>query len=385
MKRKSSILVGLMLFALLLAIGYGTYGIMQRKAVNEAKEKTRQQVPELTFRANELTQPKKQALGGAIEWTGTVNAADLVLVKAKVGGTLSQLKVTEGASVKAGQVIASISIADAGSRLAERDASLQAARSALKAAQTLHESNKRLAEKNFISPVAVESSRNQLETAQAQVRSAQAALDTTNTALREAVVVSPMAGKVIKRQVSLGEKVSPEQALVTVASTDKLEVIGSIGLHQTNRVTAGQTVSINIEGITAPLNGKIERIGPAAEAGTRSMPIVVKFTPIAGAALTSSLTPGQFATLQAAVVDSESALTIPVAAVQTERGLPTVWLLQNNQLKRRVVKLGKRDPNGQVVEVLEGLTEKDSLLASRFDNLRDGQKASVQATATKGS
>ncbi len=378
MKRQSAIVVTFVAIGLLAAIGYGSYGIYQRKAANDAKEKDRQKTPELIFRSNELTQAKKQPLSGAIEWTGTVTAADQAVVKAKVSGTLSKLSVGEGDSVKAGQIIATITVADAGSRLAERDAGLQAARSALKAAQTQHESNLRLAEKNFISPVAVEASRNNLETAQAQVRTAQAALATTNTALREAVVLAPINGKVVKRQAAVGEKVSPEQPLLIISSTQKLEVTGAIGLHQIARIAPGQTVSVTIEGLAKPLTGKVDRVGPAAEAATRAMPIVVKLD-----ASEASVSPGQFASLQITVVETEQSLTVPVAAVQTERGLPTIWLLENNQLKRRVVKLGKRDPNGQVIEVIEGLTGQETLLASRFDNLRDGQKATVQAADAK--
>jgi membrane fusion protein, multidrug efflux system len=378
MKRQSAIVVSLVAIGLLAAVGYGSYGIYQRRAANDAKEKDRQKTPELSFRSNELTQAKKQPLSGSIEWTGTVTAADQAVVKSKVSGTLSKLSVGEGDSVKAGQIIATVSVADAGSRLAERDASVQAARSALKAAQTQHESNLRLAEKNFISPVAVETSRNNLEAAQAQVRTAQAALATTNTALREAVVIAPISGKVIKRQATVGEKVSPEQPLLSITSTQKLEVTGAIGLHQTARINPGQAVSVTIEGLAKPLTGKVDRVGPSAEAGTRAMPIVVKLD--AGDA---SVSPGQFASLQVIVVESELSLTVPVGAVQIERGLPTIWVLENNQLKRRVVKLGKRDPNGQVIEVIEGLTGQEMLLSSRFDNLRDGQKASVQNAGAK--
>lgn len=378
MKRKTAVVVGLVGVAVVAAVSYGSYGILQRKAVNDAKEKDRQQIPELTFRANELTSPKRQPLSGAIEWTGTVNAADQATVKAKINGTLSRLSVTEGDEVKVGQAIATITVADAGARLAERDAGVQAAKSALKAAQTQHQSNLQLVEKNFISPVAVENSRNQLEAAQAQLRTAQAALDTTASALRESQVVAPINGKVIKRQVTVGEKVSVEQPLLIVSSTGKLEVVGNVSVYQIARLQPGQPVKISVEGQAKTLSGKITRIAPAAEAGTRAMPVVVSLE-----SANQTISPGQFATMQVAVQDSDNSLTVPVSAVQIERGLPTVWLLENNQLKRRVVKIGKRDANGQVLEIIEGLTGNEQLLASRFDNLRDGQKAVVASANAK--
>jgi membrane fusion protein, multidrug efflux system len=374
MQRKSILVFALASAAIVGAIGYGVFNVVQRQAVNAAKEKQRAQIPELTFRANELTVPKRQALNGAIEWTGTVTAADQAIVKAKINGTLSRLTVTEGDAVKAGQSLATITVADAGARMAERDAGVQAAKSALKAAQTLHQSNLQLVEKNFISPVAVENSRNQLEAAQAQLRTAQAALEATTSALREAQILAPINGKVIKRQITLGEKVSIEQPLLVISSTGKLEVVGNVSLHQTAKLQPGQAVTIQIEGQAKPLEGKIARIAPAAEAGTRAMPVVVALE--AGGA-GQNISPGQFATLQVALQDGDTALTIPVSAVQIERGLPTVWLLENNQLKRRVIKIGRRDANGQLLSVTEGLAGTETLLATRFDNLRDGQKANV--------
>ncbi len=376
MNRQSALLAAAATLGLIAAIAYGSYGIIQRNATNAAKEQERKAVVELTFRQDELTQPENQSLSAAVEWTGNVTAADQVVVKSKVSGTLTKLAVAEGDSVKQGQTLAGVSVADAGSRLAERNAVLQGAQSAVKAAQAQHDSNIRLAEKNFISAVAVEASRNQLDTARAQLRSAQATLDTANTALNEAVVIAPISGKVIKRQITLGEKVSPEQPLLVVSSTQKLEVVGAVGLHQISKLFTGQAVRVSIEGIANPINAKVQRVGPAAESGTRAMPVVVRFD-----SGTEGVSPGQFANLQVVVVDANRSLTVPVAAVQTERGQPTIWLLENNQLKRRVIKLGKRDANGQVVEVLEGLTASDTLLGSRFDNLRDGQKASVIAAA----
>ena len=48
-------------------------------------------------------------------------------------------------------------------------------------------------------------------------------------------------------------------------------------------------------------------------------------------------------------------------------------------LARRAVTVGRRDEREGRVEVLQGVTPASRVLAARFDNLREGAKASVVA------
>ena len=67
-----------------------------------------------------------------------------------------------------------------------------------------------------------------------------------------------------------------------------------------------------------------------------------------------------------------------VAAVQA--GFPRD--VKALQLARRAVTVGRRDEREGRVEVLQGLTPAATVLAARFDNLREGAKATVVAMKT---
>jgi membrane fusion protein, multidrug efflux system len=56
--------------------------------------------------------------------------------------------------------------------------------------------------------------------------------------------------------------------------------------------------------------------------------------------------------------------------------------VEQGKLLRRTVTTGRRDPVRGRAEVLEGIKPDVLVLGARFDNLREGAKARVVATAT---
>ena len=72
----------------------------------------------------------------------------------------------------------SIDLADLGSRVAERQATVESARAQFAQAERAHASNQRLADQQFISPNALDASRAALDAARAGLDAAQAQLDT---------------------------------------------------------------------------------------------------------------------------------------------------------------------------------------------------------------
>src|SRR4029079_15267561 len=116
-----------------------------------------------------------------------------------------------------------IDLADLQSRVADRSAAVEAAQASLADAERQHAANVGLASQNFISTTALQSSQAKVDSARAQLKSAQAQLATTRVGLRDAGLVSPIAGIVGKRHVVPGEKVSAEQQLITVVDLSTLE------------------------------------------------------------------------------------------------------------------------------------------------------------------
>ncbi|MBK9133341.1 MAG: efflux RND transporter periplasmic adaptor subunit [Betaproteobacteria bacterium] len=340
----------------------------------DGKDGKKPDVP-LEFVAREVVQPALARLPALIEFSGPLVAPQTAVVRARAGGTLVELRAAEGQRVAAGQPIGRIDVAELTSRVAERNAMLESARAALAQTERTHASNERLAQQNFISPIALENSRAGLEAARAHLGAAQASLETTRVATRDTVVTAPIAGIVARRHVLPGEKVSPEQQLVTIVDITRLELAGTVGTHEVARLAPGLPVQVQVEGMPAALAGRIARIAPAAEPGTRSIGVTIEL-----ANPKETLRAGQYAIVRTTLADDTERLTLPASAVGHAGGEDHVWVIERGVLARRAVTLGRRETRegreGRV-EVLQGVTPASVVLAVRFDNLREGARASV--------
>lgn len=335
--------------------------------------------PPLEFRANEVVQPQRASLPERIAFSGPLVAPNTALLRARMPGTLLALTVAEGDRVKAGQVLGRIDMAELAPRIAERSAMLDSARASLAQAERTHASNERLAAQNFISPNALDGSRAQVDTARAALAAAQATLESTRVGQRDATLVAPIAGIVAKRHVLPGEKLSAEQQVLTIVDLARLELAASVGTHEVARLAPGMPVQVRVEGHDAALTGQLARIAPAAEAGTRSIGVTVAL-----ANVQERLRAGQYAIGEVLLPDDRQRLLLPAAAVGSTAGQSHVWVIEGGKLARRAVTLGRRDEAGGRVEVLDGVGADARVLASRFDNLREGGLALVAGSTPAG-
>ena len=278
----------------------------------------------LQFQAREFTSPERLTLADVVEIAGPLVAPATAVVRARSGGTLLSLKVVEGSRVAAGQPLGTLDVPEVSSRVAERSALLESARAGVLQAERAHAQNENLATQRFISPAALDSSRSALETARAQLAAAEAALSSVRASLRDSALVAPIGGIVSKRHALAGEKLAPEQPVVTLVDLARLELAGSVGTHLVSRLEAGQPVQVYVEGMNAPLAGRVARIAPAAEPGTRAIGVTVEL-PNPGERLRA----GQYAVARARLADPEPRWTLPETAVVHSGGQPQVWVLQD--------------------------------------------------------
>ena len=337
------------------------------------KDGKKPEVP-LEFVPREVVQPALARLPSRVEFSGPLVAPQTSLVRAKAAGTLVSMSAAEGSRVQAGQVVGRIDMAETSSRVAERSANLESARATLAQAERTHASNERLAAQQFISPIALDNSRAAVDTARAALNAAQAALDTTRVGLRDASVLAPISGIVAKRHVLPGEKVSIDQQVLTIVDLARLELAGSVGTHEVARLAAGMPVEVSVEGVAQPVAGRIARIAPAAEPGTRSIGVTIEL-----ANPQETLRAGQYALARVTLADDQERLTLPAGAVGNAAGQDHVWMIENGVLARRAVTVGRRDERAARVEILQGVSPASQVLAARFDNLREGAKALVVA------
>lgn len=329
----------------------------------------------LQFNPSEVVRPVQVALPAFIEFSGALVAPNTAVVRAKGGGVLIALSSPEGSRVKAGQSLGTLDLEDLRQRVAERAASVEAARAQAEQAQRSHLANEGLAKQNFIAPTALDSSRASMDAARAQHAAAQAQLQTMQVQLRQASLTSPINGWVAKRHAVPGEKLQAEQPVLTVVDLSQLELAGLVGTHEVARLRPGMSATVRIEGLPEPVTASIARISPQAEPGTRSIGVTLAMRNPG-----ELLRAGQYAVARVQLDDPEPRLTVPSTALVGSQGQQQVWVIDQGQLKRRLVTTGRVDREGGRVEVLSGLDAGAQVLAGRYENLREGAKAAVQAS-----
>src|SRR5450755_4154729 len=312
-KAKRRIWVGGVVAGLVVATLAGA-AVWKVRSDADARNKTTEVVA-LEFVASEVARPLLARMPLTLEFSGPLVAPRTAVVRAKAAGTLLTLAVAEGSRVKAGQVIGAIDLADLQSRAADRAALVESAQASLIEAERQNTANVGLAAQNFISPTALQTSQARLDAARAQLKSAQAQLTSSRVGISEATLAVPISGIVGKRHVVPGEKVSAEQMIVTVVDLSTLELAGSVGTHEVSLLQPGQVAAIRIEGQSSDVPGRIDRIAPAAEAGTRAIGVVVVLDNKG-----ERFRAGQYAQARVELADDSERLTVPLAAVGQASG-----------------------------------------------------------------
>jgi membrane fusion protein, multidrug efflux system len=363
------------LVVLVLVAGLGGAVVLRAGKLDAGKGGDAAPPVALQFGADDIAYVESRPLARWLPVSGTLQSVRQTVVKAKVAGDVAGLTVREGEPVRAGQTVAHIDSPDLKSRLVERQGAVESARAQLALAEKTRAMNLRLLNDKFISQNAFDGTESSFNVARGNVKSAEAQVQLAQNALADADVVAPLTGIVSKRHVQTGEKVAIEAPILTIVDLKDLEVQAMVPAIDVPELTRGMPVELRVDGFgERRFGGRIDRINPSTEAGTRAIIVYVSL-PNPDAALRN----GMFATGRIGLAASEPAPTLPAAAVRSEAGQSYVWTIERGKLARRIVITGRRDETNARVEIKTMLPGETPVLAARFDNLKDGAPALVKA------
>ena len=357
-----------------LAVGVGLR--MSMRAAAETPDSAKAAVT-LEFTPADVASIEPKALSRWLPVSGTLQPVNQTTVKAKVSGEIRQILVREGESVKAGQVLARFDTSDLDARLTDRIGALESSRAQLALAEKTRTQNLALLKQNFISQTAYDSAESNLSVSQGTLKSNEAQVQLAKNALRDAVVITTLDGTVAKRNVQPGEKVNFDSPLFTVVDLGRMELQAMVPANDIPEIVIGMPVELSTEGFgERRFQGQVERINPMTEAGTRAILVFVRI-PNPDAVLRG----GMFATGRIRLAAGAPVPTLPDTAIRTEAGQNFVWGIENGKLLRRIVVIGKKDEAAGRTEVKTELAPGMLVLATHFDNLKEGLPAVVRATA----
>lgn len=171
----------------------------------------------------------------------------------------------------------------------------------------------------------------------------------SNESLADYSIVASTAGTVVSRDAAVGQVVSTEQSLYTVADLSTVWVDFPIPSHLAGRIRAGQRAMIRSEAqADLKTEGRVSYVGPILEKDTR-----VAHGRVVLDDRGKRWQPGLFVTVDVIVESVRVAVAVPEDAIVRMTDGPAVFRSIGDEFEMQPVTLGRTD--GRLTEIVEGL------------------------------
>ena len=342
-----------------------------------------------------------------LQFSARVATLSRVDVGSTVTGRVAQVRVSEGAQVRHGDVLVQLESDELRAALAQSVASERQAqarlaglrssgRSAAQAARaqadaTLQAASaslarvQRLVTEGFYSPAQLDEARRVVDVARAQQRNAQAQIEANADAgtdvaqaqaqlalaqaatvaaqarLAQTALVAPSDARVLVREVEPGQIVQPGKALLSLALAGPTQLLAQLDERFLDQLQPGQKAAVVADAFADQrFAARVLSIAPAVDAQRGAIEVKFALDEQAPAYLREDMT----LSVEVETARRESALVLPQAtlrgAMAGDTGAVLVLVLQDGRAEARAVRLGLRTLDA--VEVLEGLTGGDTVL-----------------------
>jgi RND family efflux transporter MFP subunit len=382
-KRRRNTVIGL----IVIALAAGGWTVAQRSGAKAgagasdtaAAAKKAPEAPEVyELASGDVAAIDARSLSVRLPLSGSLTPLTQATIKSKVSGAVQETTAQEGMAVNAGQVLARLDTADLKARLTQQEAALDEARAKLAMASKNEANNLALLEKKYISQTSYDTTQNAVELARANVKSALAQMEIARIALNDAVIRAPFSGIVSKRHVQAGEKLSPDTPVFTIVNLAQMTLEAQVPASDIPRIQIGQEVQFKVDGFQERgFTGKVVRINPTTESGSRAMLVYIAVDNRDGALRGGMFAKGAITTARSPVMP-----LVPLAAVRADREGPVVYKIEQGKVVAQPVTLGLRNDDEGMAEVRQGLEAGASVIVSRLDSVRPGSRVKLPAAAT---
>jgi len=320
------------------------------------------------------------------EFSGRLEAVERVDVRSRVAGAVQSVHFHEGALVKSGDLLISIDPAPYAAEVDRAEAQVVAAKARFAYAKSELERSQRLSDENAIAKRELDERVNARQEAEANVRAAEAALQSARLNLGYTQVRAPVAGRVGRLEVTVGNlvpagpgapvlttlvSVSPIYASFDADEQAVLRALDEIG-GTTNRGKL-ETIPVMMgtsAGADASIKGRLQLVDNQVNAKSGTVRVRAVFDNVDG-----RLIPGQFAQLKLGRAKATPAILINERAVGTDQSKRFVLVVgDDNKAAYREVALGSSVDGLRIVTA--GLKPNERIVVNGLQRVRPG--ATVQ-------
>jgi multidrug efflux system membrane fusion protein len=344
-----------------------------------------------------VAQPTKRTVTDWDEFTGRFEAVEEVQVRARVGGFVTNVEFKDGDMVRTGDLLYLIDSRPFEAVAEQADGQLADARAKAELAKRDLDRGLALVQTSAVSEQLVDQRRQALQAAHAAETVAQGALKAAQLNIEFSHVVAPLAGRVSRHLVSVGNLVQGSDngggtLLTSIVSLDPIYVYFDMdeatylkynrlyfeGKRPSSRENPNP-VQVTLTGETKPSHdGKVNFLDNRLDVSTGTLRVraVVPNKDL-------SILPGQFGRVRLIASAPYEALLLPDTAIATDQSRKIVFVVKDdNTVEAKPVTLGPLDEGLRVIR--EGLKAEDRVIVDGLQRARVGAKVTPQTAPAGG-
>jgi RND family efflux transporter MFP subunit len=352
-------------------------GLISRAKANSALQlETRQNAiptvavlhPQVTSGAEEVVLP------------GNMQAFIDTPIWARASGYLKVWYVDIGAHVRQGQLLAEIESPEVDQQLQQAKEDLNTAQANLKLSQITADRYTNLFKTDSVAKQDVDNAVQDAAAKTATMKSAQANVLRLQQLVAYEKVYAPFDGVITARNVDVGALVdagtnTPGKELFHLASTTTLRVYVNVPEAYSRSAMPGVKASLTLNEFPGrQFKGTVVRNADAIDVNSRTLLVEVDVSNPAG-----ELLPGSYVSVHLKIPSAIQAVVIPANALLFRSEGLRVALVRNGRTVLQPVLLGR--DFGDTVEVVSGISPKDSVIVNPSDSIVSGQPVNVTATS----
>jgi membrane fusion protein (multidrug efflux system) len=340
----------------------------------------------------ELAKASRATIQAEITVVGNLIGQATVSVAPRAAGRVESVNVRLGDRVTRGQRLAKIEDFDIQEQVKQAEAAQQVSEATIRQreadlnlARTNAERSRSLFERQLLPKQTLDDNESRYQSAMAAVDLARAQslqskarLEELRINLGNTIISSPVNGFVSKRTVDPGAFVSQNVPVVDVVDISTVRMVANVVEKDLKELQTGNTTRVDVDAFPGELfTGRIARVSPVLDPATRTASIEIEI-PNASA----RLKPGMYARVSVTTSTRKQALVIPATSVVDLGGRRGVFTPLNETAVFRALDLGTEQKD--IVEVLGGLADGDTVITTGSSALRDGDRIVLPAAAAGG-
>lgn len=315
--------------------------------------------------------------GKTTEVSGRVEAMQSANVSTRMMGYITGIHVKMGDRVSRGQLLVTINNADLLAKKMQAEAGITQAEAALKVAEKDFDRYTVLYNQQSVSEKELENITLQYKSAKAAFDIARQMRNEITAQLSYANITAPFDGVITHKYMDAGNMASPGMPILSIEANGKLQAVGAIPEFEVSNLKTGQEASVTISAANSTVKGKILEISNSSNSNGGMYMVKVSLPDdnkqiLAGMYVNISFSSGSENEKNADIAD----IYIPLTSVVRKGDLEGIYTVgASGQALLRWLRLGR--VKGDKVEVLSGLTKKESFIVHADGNLYNGAPVKV--------